>query len=145
MTLARIKRIQERRYGRLVEIGLFLASGGLAALVNLVSRYILTPSLGFELSVVVAYLIGMVAAYVLFRAVVFGRTGDGVRRESYRFVIVNIVALCVVWIVSVGLVHFVFPMTGITQFDTEIAHVIAVCVPAVTSYVGHSRYTFRRS
>lgn len=145
MPLLRLRAVREGRFARLAEIALFLMSGGFAALVNIVSRFLLTPSLGFELSVVVAYMIGMVVAYVLFRVVVFGKSGRGVGQESYRFVVVNIVALASVWVVSVVLARVVFPAIGFTSYAEDVAHIIAVCVPAITSYIGHSRYTFRRT
>lgn len=45
----------------------FLAAGGFAAFVNLASRYLLTPIVGFEVSIVVAYLVGVAVAIILFR------------------------------------------------------------------------------
>ena len=122
----------------------FLLTGGVAALVNVISRYLLTPVVGFEISVVIAYMIGMVVAYILFRKLVFGRSQRSIASESYRFVIVNIVALCLVWIVSVGLARGIFPAVGWTWHAEDIAHLIGVCVPAISSYIGHSKYTFRK-
>jgi putative flippase GtrA len=58
------------RRAKWLEIVLFLLTGGVAALVNVVSRFLLNPLLGFVPAVIVAYMIGMLVAYVLFRAVV---------------------------------------------------------------------------
>lgn len=132
------------RRAKWLEIVLFLLTGGVAALVNVVSRFLLNPLLGFVPAVIVAYVIGMLVAYVLFRAVVFGKSGRSVANETTRFVIVNIVALTVVTAVSWMLARIVFPAVGFTRHAEDIAHVIGVCVPAITSYIGHSRYTFRR-
>ncbi len=123
----------------------FLAAGGFAALVNLVSRYLLTPLIGFEVSVVVAYLLGMAVAFILFRTLVFGRSGASVATESYRFVIVNLVALMLVWAISVTLADFIFPAIELGWHCQDIAHFIGTCVPAISSYIGHSMYTFRES
>ncbi len=128
---------------RAVEIGLFLLTGGFAAIVNLVSRFILTPYLGYGTSVVVAYLIGMVVAFCLFRAFVFGSSGNGTRMESFRFVVVNVLGLGLVWVLSITLSSLVLPRLGLVTHVEDIAHLIAVCVPAMTSYFGHSRYTFK--
>jgi putative flippase GtrA len=54
------------------------------------------------------------------------------------------VALSVVTAVSWMLARIVFPAIGFTSHAEDVAHVIGVCVPAITSYIGHSRYTFRR-
>jgi putative flippase GtrA len=132
------------RRAKWLEIVLFLLTGGVAALVNVVSRFLLNPLLGFVPAVIVAYMIGMLVAYVLFRAVVFGKSGRSVTNETTRFVIVNIVALSVVTAVSWMLARIVFPAIGFTSHAEDVAHVIGVCVPAITSYIGHSRYTFRR-
>ena len=121
----------------------FLLTGGFAALVNIVCRFLFTPIIGFELSVIVAYVIGMVVAYILFRTLVFGKSDRSVASESYRFVVVNIVALTLVWLVSVGLARGLFPAIGFTWFAEDIAHLIGVCVPAISSYIGHSKYTFK--
>ena len=122
----------------------FLAAGGFAAFVNLASRYLLTPVIGFKLSIVPAYLLGMAVAFFLFRTLVFGRSGASVAAESTRFAIVNIVALCLVWVISVALASVVFPAIGLIWHAEDIAHFIGTCVPAVTSYIGHSIYTFRK-
>jgi len=129
----------------IVRVVRFLAAGGFAAFVNLASRYLLTPIVGFEVSIVVAYLIGMAVAFVLFRTLVFGRSGASVAAETYRFVIVNLVALTLVWIISVTLADMAFPAIGFRWHAEDIAHFIGTCVPAITSYIGHSLYTFRRA
>ena len=87
----------------------FLAAGGFAAFVNLLSRYLLTPVLAFKTSIVVAYLLGMAVAFVLFRTFVFGQSGKAVSEETYRFAAVNAVALALVWSISVTLARIVFP------------------------------------
>jgi putative flippase GtrA len=123
---------------------LFLVAGGLAALVNLVSRYLLTPVVGYEASIVIAYLVGMLVAFLLFRTLVFGRSGRSFGDESFRFVIVNIVALALVWVISVTLARTVFPALDFTWHSEDIAHFVGTCVPALSSYLGHSIYTFRK-
>ena len=57
-------------------VALFLLAGGFATLVNLVSRYLLTPVVGYEASIVIAYLVGMLVAFCLFRTLVFGRSSS---------------------------------------------------------------------
>jgi len=54
------------------------------------------------------------------------------------------VALGFVWVISVGLARVVFPAIGMTWHADDIAHLIGVLAPAVTSYVGHRFYTFAR-
>ena len=122
----------------------FLALGGFSAGVNLVSRFALQPVLGFEAAVVVAYLIGMVVAYNLFRVFVFGATQRGIATEAWRFSLVNLVALALVWTISVGLARGLFPALGWTWYADDLAHFVGVLSPAVTSWIGHKRYTFSK-
>jgi len=122
----------------------FLLTGGIAAFVNLASRYLLSGVLVFEFAVLLAYMIGMVTAFILFRFFVFGVSERGVSSEVYRFFVVNLVALSLVWIVSVGLARIVFPAVGFTWYAEDIAHLIGVSVPVISSFIGHSKYTFRR-
>ena len=112
--------------------------------VNLVARFLLQPVMGFELAVLVAYVIGMVVAYNLFRLLVFGATERGVGSEFWRFTLVNLVALACVWMISVGLARIVFPAISFTWHADDIAHFIGVLSPAVTSWIGHKRYTFSK-
>jgi putative flippase GtrA len=122
---------------------LFLVAGGFAALVNLVSRYLLTPVIGYDVSIVVAYLVAMPVGFLLFRMLVFGRSGRSFSDEIFRFIIVNIVSLTLVWFVSVTLARIVFPALDFAWHAEDIAHFVGTCVPALSSYVGHSIYTFR--
>ena len=122
----------------------FLAAGGFAALVNMGSRYVLNGFMRFEVAVVVAYLAGFITAYVLSRLFVFDPSGRSRRSEVRRFAIVNVFSLGVVWVVSVGLARVVFPAVGFAWHADDIAHVVGVLAPAVTSYFGHRFYTFAR-
>jgi putative flippase GtrA len=121
----------------------FALTGGVAALVNLASRYLLNFHVGFEIAVALAYLVGMLTAYVLARLFVFQASGRGVRSELVRFAIVNVVALVQVWVISVGLANLVFPAIGFTWHANDVAHLIGVVSPVVTSYFGHRYYSFR--
>ncbi|NQW12180.1 MAG: GtrA family protein [Alphaproteobacteria bacterium] len=124
------------------EFGRFLVTGGVAAGVNVLSRWVLSHGMVYELAVVIAYLIGMTTAYVLARVFVFARSGRTMRDEAARFALVNVAALAQVWIVSVGLARLVFPWLGFGWHAEDIAHLIGVAVPAVTSYFGHRHFSF---
>ena len=55
------------------------------------------------------------------------------------------VRLLLVWLVSVGLAHYLFPALGFTWHDETIAHAIGVAIPIFTSYLGHKHFSFARS
>ena len=129
-------------FERLPPLVRFLALGGIAAGTNLVARWVLQPFIGFEIAVAIAYICGMVVAYTLFRAFVFGASGRSVASEAWRFTVVNLVSLVLVWLISVGLARFAFPAIGFTWYADDIAHLIGVLSPALTSWIGHKKYTF---
>ena len=121
----------------------FLLTGGCAALVNLGSRYVLNLFISFETAVAVAYLVGMVTAYVLARIFVFDKSGVAVATEFRRFVVVNLLSLAIVWVVSVGLAFTVFPAVDFRWHAEDVAHLIGVLSPSVVAYFAHKHYTFR--
>jgi putative flippase GtrA len=121
----------------------FLLAGGVAAIVNLTSRFVLNKWMSFEAAVAVAYLFGLVTAYTLTRLFVFDRSGHAITTEFRRFIMVNIVSLALVWSVSVGLALYLFPWLGFRWHSDTVAHVIGVASPAVISYYAHRHYTFR--
>jgi putative flippase GtrA len=121
----------------------FLLVGGLAAVVNWFSRIMISAQgVPFEAAVVVAYLLGMVTAYLLSRMFVFEKTGRSVANEVTRFTLVNMVALVVVWVVSVTLERWLLPAINWTWRPAEVAHAVGVLSPVVTSYLGHRYFTF---
>ncbi|WP_339744303.1 GtrA family protein [uncultured Maricaulis sp.] len=122
----------------------FVVAGGVAAAVNWLSRIALSSVMTLELSVVIAYLIGMVTAYALNRLFVFAASGRTVSDESVRFTLVNIVALAQVWLVTIGLVRFILPAIGWDWHAASIAHAVGVASPILTSYLGHRHFTFSK-
>jgi putative flippase GtrA len=97
----------------------------------------------YEAAVVFAYLCGMAVAFLLNRSFVFQGATDGrASRQTWRFALVNLVALAQVWIVGVGLARIVFPKIGFFWHAELIAHSIAVASPVVTSYFAHKHFSF---
>lgn len=121
----------------------FLITGGTAAAVNFGSRIVYDRWLDFPAAVVLAYLTGMVTAFVLAKLFVFRDSQQTLRSSATRFALVNVVAILQTWLISVGLAYYVLPWLGVRQFVPEIAHAVGVVVPVFTSYVGHKRWSFR--
>lgn len=120
----------------------FLIVGGLAAAVNIGSRFAFSTAMSYGWAVLAAYLCGMVTAWALSRAFVFERSGAGWRRELLRFGLVNLVAAAQVWLIALALKDFVFPALGFAWHPEAVAHVIGVAVPVFTSYLGHKHFSF---
>ncbi len=122
----------------------FLLAGGIAAAVNVTTRLATTPLLGYGWSIVLAYLVGLTTAWLLFRRYVFGPSSGHPAAEYLRFGLVNVVALAQVLAVSVLLADYLFPYTGFTFHAQTVAHVIGVLSPIATSFFAHRAWTFRR-
>ena len=121
----------------------FVVAGGIAAAANWGSRFVFSRWVSFEWAVVLAYVVGMVTAFVLMRSFVFAAGGRPVVGQAGRFIVVNIAALAQTFVVSVVLARWVLPWIGVQSHAEAIAHLVGVAVPVVTSYFGHRMYTFR--
>jgi putative flippase GtrA len=121
----------------------FLLTGGTAAGVNFGSRIVYSQWLNFSSAVILAYVTGMITAFVLAKLFVFKKSQQSVHRSAVIFVLVNMVAVSQTWAISMGLAYYVLPYFGITLHVREIAHAAGVAVPVFTSYIGHKHWSFR--
>lgn len=133
---ARLRGREARRFAT------FLATGGCAALVNVLSRLAFQTVTPYEVAIPLAYLVGMMTAFVLAKLFVFESTGRALHVEYGRFALVNVVALIQVWAVSEALARLALPALGWTWNAQTVAHVIGVLSPVLSSYYGHKRFSF---
>ena len=125
------------------EFLVFLLTGGTAAAVNFCSRIVYNLWLDFSSAVILAYITGMVTAFVLAKIFVFKDSQQSIQHSALFFILVNLVAVLQTWAISIGLAYYLLPSMGITVFVREIAHGVGVAVPVFTSYIGHKRWSFR--
>jgi putative flippase GtrA len=120
----------------------FLVTGGFAAAVNFGSRIAYSLWLPYAWAIVVAYITGMVTAFVLARLFVFRDSQQALHRSVFYFVLVNVVAVVQTWAISMALAYWLLPALGVSDWVLEIAHAVGVVVPVFTSYLGHQRLSF---
>lgn len=120
----------------------FVVTGGIAALANLVSRWLLSHVVDYPLAVTLAYLVGMTTAYLLARTYVFRPTGGRWQHEFGRFAMVNAVSFLVVLGISVGLADWLLPAIGWRWHAEDVAHLVGVMSPIVLSYYAHKHFSF---
>jgi putative flippase GtrA len=120
----------------------FVVVGGFAAGVNVAARWLLDLALGYSAAIILAYLCGMVTAFVLSKRFVFAQSPLGTRTEFIRFGLVNLAAVAQVWAVSIALGDWLLPQIGVSHYAHDIAHVVGVAVPVFTSYWGHKHFSF---
>ncbi|WP_250465441.1 GtrA family protein [Caballeronia sp. GAFFF2] len=125
------------------EFLIFLLTGGFAAAVNWGSRIVYNIWMPYSAAIVVAYVTGMITAFILAKLFVFTSSSQSTGRSVFFFVLVNFVAVLQTWGVSVALAYYFFPSIGLHWHDRDIAHLIGVVVPVFTSYLGHKRFSFR--
>lgn len=121
----------------------FLLTGGAAAAINFGSRIFYNQWMSFSSAVILAYITGMVTAFILAKLFVFKNSQQSFHRSAVFFILVNLVAVLQTWAISMGLTYYLLPSLGVTLFVREIAHAIGVVVPVFTSYIGHKRWSFQ--
>lgn len=124
---------------------IFLITGGIAALVNFLSRIFFNQWLSFSNSVILAYLCGMFTAYMLAKLFVFTDSEQRLGHSILYFCLVNAVAVLQTWLLSMVFAYYILPFLGVTNFVHEIAHIVGIIFPVFTSYYGHKRFSFKES
>lgn len=125
-----------------IEFLQFLLVGGSAAAINFISRIGFSEFFSYRVSIILAYLVGMVVAFTLFKRFVFAKSDKHYIEEVKGFVIVNILGILQVWIISVSLAEYLFPYLNYQFHEKEIAHFIGLAIPAISSYFGHKYFSF---
>lgn len=120
----------------------FLICGGTAAAINWFARIALSWVMPFEPAILVAYVIGMTAGFLLYRHLVWPGSGISWRSQVPSFIVVNIVGAAVVLATALGLESAASGFFGPSAFLDAFAHGTAIAVGAVANYLGHSRITF---
>lgn len=121
---------------------MFVLCGGIAAVVNIVVRMILSLLFPYSVAIVIAYSIGMITAFFLNRTFVFQKTTQKTNRQAFYFITVNLLAVAQTLVISLLLVKVIFPLVNYTFQVKTIAHSIGVVVPVFTSYIGHKYWSF---
>ena len=123
----------------------FLVAGGIAAAANVLSRIAFSTFMGLEAAVLLAYCVGMLVAFVLMRSQVFPPSSAPLASQAGMFVAVNVAAVLQTLVITLLLARWALPRMGVERGVEEIAHIVGVCVPVVTSYFGHKHFSFRRA
>jgi len=124
------------------EFAHFLIIGGLSAIANLGSRYLLDVALPFEVAAVLAYGIGMAIGFLLFQLTMFQGQNIMQPRRMVRFAWVNVYGMTLALGVSTVMARVILPVSGWTWQPFEVAHLAGVAAPAISSYFLNKHYTF---
>lgn len=122
----------------------FLFAGGFAAVVNFGSRFFYSELVSFGSAVILAYITGMITAFVLTKLFVFEKSIHSTKQEFFYFTLVNLVAIVQTYIISIGFAKYIFPSVGFDFYPEAVAHAFGVIFPVFTSFFGHKYFSFRR-
>ena len=135
--------MNQKRYSKRKEFLFFVISGGIAAIINIITRVILSKIFNFEIAVILAYFVGMLTAFLLTKKFVFIKSRKRITKSFAAFALVNLFALMQTWVVSIVLRYLLFPAIGIILYKDLIAHSIGVMIPVFSSYFGHKYISFK--
>lgn len=126
-----------------IQFFIFVFSGGFSSLCSLSSRIALSWVFPYEVAVAIAYVIGMVIAFILFQNLVFEKSEGSQISQYYKFVIVNGISFTIVVSVSSLLYRIVLPYFEWTWHSAEISHIIGQVSPVFVSFYAHKKFTFK--
>lgn len=121
----------------------FLICGTLAAAVNWFARMILSVWMPFGPAVVVAYAIGMLAGFLLYKRYVWRVTERSLLGQITAFIAVNIAVAGLVLVTALALVALGELVSGRSVIIEALAHGVAIAVGAAANYIAHREITFR--
>lgn len=121
----------------------FLLAGGSAAAANYGSRFLFNRWMTYEQAIVMAYLVGMIVAFVLMRSHVFGARAKAMGPQIVKFIAVNLLAVAQTLVISIALARWGLPAVGVIHQAEALGHLAGVLFPVITSYFGHKLLTFR--
>jgi putative flippase GtrA len=120
----------------------FALAGGAAAAANWIAGRLLEPLTGLDASIVLAYGVGMITAFVLNKVFVFDKSGRAAGEEFARFALVNVLAVGIVWSVTALLARVVFPAVNFNWHADAVAHAVGICAPILPSFLLHRAFSF---
>lgn len=121
----------------------FLIAGGIAAVVNFLSRFLYNVYFSYTVSILFAYITGMITAFLLTKFFVFEQSKNSTSKEFFYFTVINVLAVAQTILISLAFYNYIFPWLNFNFQTKAIAHAIGVVFPVFTSFLGHKHLSFR--
>ena len=121
----------------------FLIAGGLSAVINLTTRYVLR--LYYEnllITFLIGWTVGFVCAFFLYKRYVFPYSSLPFKDKVSRFFIINLIALPIaafgfIWITSI--LNLLFNSSLVEL----LAHILVIGIPAIINFLLYNFYAFK--
>lgn len=122
----------------------FLFSGSMSALVNWSTRLILHQILEVDsdYSFIIAYFLGLLTAFLLYRKFVFPYSFLPSTTQSIRFLIVNFSFFPIVFFAFNFLVDLLLSF-GMGDYAHPVSHVLVIGLPAVITFLLYKFFAFK--
>ena len=121
---------------------LFIFAGGFAALINILTRAILSLFINFSSSVLISYLIGMIIAFLLTKKFVFLTKSLDNKKSFLTFSLVNLLAVFQTFFISIYFRNLLLNKLSEDSLANLLSHSIGVFFPVFTSFLGHKYLSF---
>jgi putative flippase GtrA len=125
------------------QFGRFLLVGGVALVLHWLSRFVFNWYVNFAWAIVIAYLVGILVAFVLNKIFVFPYSERSLKFELFFFVFFNIVAFPFVWVTAYVLGEWMLVRWMPQQVAFALGHAIAITLPVFVNFALHKFITFR--
>ena len=121
----------------------FIFTGGIAALVNIITRFIFSFFLNFTLSILSSYLIAMLLSYCLAKRFVFKKSKKPITTSFAIFSLINLLAICQTLLISLIFREYLSGKIVNINYINFISHTLGVFTPVFTSFLGHKYFSFK--
>jgi putative flippase GtrA len=125
------------------EFSKFLFAGSIAAVINFLSRIFFNLWFDFSVSIYLAYILAMIAAFFLKKQFVFAKGRQPLSHSIGFFILVNLVAFLQTFAITMVVMYYILPYFSIAKMTHEISHAVGILATVMTSYVGHKKLSFR--
>lgn len=120
----------------------FLLVGGVAALLHWLSRIMLSNWMSFSSAVVIAYLFGILTAFILNSFFVFPKSDKPKIKQARDFIFTNLCFFPIAWIAAIGF-NRLLQSFGISSYSELISHGIAVGLPMFATFLIYKFFAFK--
>ena len=122
---------------------LFIISGGTSAIINILSRIILSNFFRFEIAILISYGIGMITAFFLTKKYVFLNSNKSIKKSFPAFALVNLISVLQTFFVSIFIKKWLIIFLDNLSFIELVAHTFGLGILVFTSFYGHKYITFK--
>ena len=133
-----LKKREEKR-----QFILFIITGGTSAVINILSRIILSEFFSFEFAILISYGIGMITAFSLAKRFVFLNSKKSTKKSFPAFALVNLISVLQTFFVSILMKNWLIIFFDNLLFIELISHTCGLGILVFTSFYGHKYITFK--